>query len=138
MEAMLNPAQRRSVLLTLRLLEERLNQARRWLEGEDIADARLYRQRLDLPAERREAALTAIGEALLVLDELTQALALEAEDVDVTARIRADLSASWAELCDVRAATLRRYGEVHPALAETLDPTLERLARLALRIAELM
>lgn len=138
METLLNPAQRRSVLLTLRLLEERLHQAQRWLEGEVITNARLSRQRLDLPAERREAALTLIGEALGVVDELQQALVLEVEEIELTARIRADFSASWAELCDVRATTLRRYGEVHPALTDTLDPALERLAHLALRIAELM
>lgn len=38
-------------------------------------------------------------------------------------------------LCDTRSNTLSRYGRVHPQLAETLDPHLDRLAEMALALA---
>jgi hypothetical protein len=53
------------------------------------------------------------------------------------AAIDAQLSVDWANLSDVRAAKLRRYGEVDPRLADLLDADVDRLAQLALSLSTL-
>lgn len=136
MKELLNAAQYRSISIVLRMLEERLHQAEVWLQGAGEEAGLLYHRTLISPPERRALVQQQIAEALQLIATLQQTFQLEAEEDDLRRTIRAALSASWADLCDARSATLRRYGEVHPELAAVLDPAIERLAHLALAIAE--
>lgn len=137
MNELLNGSQKFSVFVTLRTLEERLRQADAWLQGEE-EHGRLYYRAVKLSPEQRALARQRIAEALPVIDALAHKLALEAVDDDAGAHIRAGLSESWANLCDIRSQKLRRYGEVQPGLSAVLDEPVEQLAQLALAIASLM
>jgi hypothetical protein len=137
MNGFLNSAQARSLHITLQMLEERLRRADAWLAGTEESGL-VYHRTLALPPENRAAARIAISEALETLSSLAETFAVGCKEEDLVNHIRADMSASWTDLCDTRSEKLQRYGEVHPALAELLDPDIERLAALALRIAALM
>lgn len=137
MDELLNGSQKFSVFVTLRTLEERLQQADAWLQGEE-EHGRLYHRTLTLSPEQREQAHQRIDEALRVIDDLASKLDLEATYDDAGGHIRAGLSESWANLCDIRSKKLRRYGKVQPALSAVLDEPVEQLAQLALAIASLM
>lgn len=137
MDNLLNGSQHFSIFVTLRTLEEQLRRADAWLQGEE-EHGRLYHRALTLPPERRAAARQQIAEALRLLDDLADTLALEAEKDDAARHIRAGLSESWANLCDARSEKLRRYGAVHPQLSRVLDRPIERLAEAALAIAALV
>jgi len=137
MDELLNGSQKFSVFVTLRALEERLHQADAWLRGEE-EHGRLYHRTLTLSPEQRQQARQRIDEALRVIDDLASRLNLEATYDDAGGHIRAGLSESWANLCDIRSQKLRRYGKVQPALSAVLDEPVEQLAQLALAIASLM
>ncbi len=137
MDELLNGSQKFSVFVTLRTLEERLRQADAWLQGEE-EHGRLYHRALTLSPEQREQARQRIAEALQVINDLASRLDLEATYDDAGGHIRAGLSESWANLCDIRSQKLRRYGEVQPGLSAVLDEPVEQLAQLALAIAALM
>lgn len=137
MNTLLNPAQAQSLRITLRALELRLHRADLWLQGAE-EEGRLYQRALSLPPQTRAQAREAIAEARRRLYALADRFALEPEEEDAASIIRGEMSVSWADLCDTHAAKLRRYGPVAPDLAAALDPEVERLAALALRIATLM
>jgi len=137
MDDLLNTSQKFSVFVTLRTSEERLRQADAWLQGKE-EHGRLYHRAVKLSPEQRALARQQIAEALSVIDDLAHKLALEAADDDAGAHIRAGLSESWANLCDIRSEKLRRYGAVRPEVSAVLDEPVEQLAQLALAIAALM
>jgi len=138
MGAGLSASQVRSLQLTLRAFEERLREAEAWLAQGGESAAILYRQAVELPERQRAEARALIESALSEIAVLADALGLEAEEDDLRAHMRATMSASWAELCDVRTAQLKRYGPVDPEAAPVVDPAVERLAQSALAIAQRM
>ncbi len=137
MSDLLNDSQKFSVFVTLREFEERLRQAEAWLQGAE-EQGHLYHRMLTLSPEQGALAQQHIAEALHRIGDLARTLELSATNGDVAGYIRASLSESWANLCDIRSDKLRRYGAVHPDLAAVLDATVERLAELALGIAALV
>ena len=78
-----------------------------------------------------------IAAGLALVEELAQTLQLEPEIIDLVGSVRGQMSESWANLIDSRAAKLRRYGEVDPGLAQPLDPALDRLVRIAAELSQL-
>ncbi len=137
MKGLLNTAQAQSLRITLQIFEERLRHADAWLAGMEESGV-LYHRASFLSPEHCTEARTAIAEALAALTVLAQTFALECTEENMVSYIRADMSTSWADLCDTRSVRLQRYGDGHPALAELLDPGIEHLAALALRISALM
>jgi hypothetical protein len=138
MQIVLNRYQLQALAVVLRGLEQSLREADRWLRGEVFTTGLLYDARLQLSEERRKAALSQVAEALDIVARLGEQLALGSEEVDLGRRIAAVMSIHWANLWDVRSARLGRYGPTDPALATTLDPQVEHLARLASEIGALM
>jgi len=136
MDDLLNPAQRSSLTIGLRAFEMHLRQASAWLrDGEERGI--LYQRSLNLPPERRAAARAQIAAALARIAVLTERFDLTAAEDDLRATIAAQMSVDWANLCDMRSAKLRRYGEVDPRLTEVLDAGVDALAQLALSLAAL-
>lgn len=136
MNPLLNAGQARALQITLRLFEEHLRRADAYLDGA-LENGTLYHQIISISPDRCARIRVVIDEALAELAALAQELCLETEPDDVGATIRATMSACWANLADARTGGLRRYGSVDPALVSVLDPTIERLAELALTIATL-
>jgi hypothetical protein len=92
---------------------------------------------MDLPPERRALMQQKIATGLDLVEELAQTLQLEPEIIDLVGSVRGQMSESWANLIDSRAAKLRRYGEVDPGLSQPLDPALDRLVQIAAELAQL-
>jgi hypothetical protein len=136
MSELMNQAQRTSVFVALRTFEQYLRQLDRWLQGLE-ADGILYKYKMDLPPERRALMQQMIATGLDLVEELAQTLQLEPEIIDLVGSVRGQMSESWANLIDSRAAKLRRYGEVDPGLSQPLDPALDRLVQIAAELAQL-
>ena len=134
MTELLNTAQRNSLTIGLRAFEMHLRQADAWLRGEEERGI-LYRRNIHLPPEQRAVARAQIAAALAQIAALAERFDLAAVEDDLGAAIAAQLSVDWANLSDVRAAKLRRYGEVDPRLADLLDADVDRLAQLAMSLA---
>jgi hypothetical protein len=136
MSVLMNQAQRTSVFVALRTFEQYLRQLDRWLHGLE-ADGILYQYKMDLPLERRVLMQQKIATGLALVENLAQTLQFEPEVIDLVGAVRGQMSESWANLIDSRAAKLRRYGEVHPGLSQPLDPVLDRLVQIAAELAQL-
>lgn len=131
---MLNPSQRNSLSITLRIFEENLRQADAWLQSEENAGI-LYRHSLRLSPESKGVARHVIEAALNEIAELAHEFGLKPVEKDLTATVIATMSTDWVHLCDAHSDTLVQYGAVDPRLAQTLDPRLDRLAEMALLLA---
>lgn len=136
MSVSMNQAQRTSVFVALRTFEQYLRQLDRWLQGLE-ADGILYKYRMDLPPERRGLMQQKIAIGLDVVAELAQTLQFDPEVIDLAASVRGQMSESWANLIDSRAAKLSRYGDVNPSLSLPLDPALDRLSQIAAELSRL-
>lgn len=136
MDDLLNPNQRRSVAIALRMFEESLRQTDSWLQ-EAEANGILYRQKLNLPAPQRQEAQQRIAAALEQIAEIVQTLDLEPVLDNPAGLIRGKMSVSWASLIDTQSDNLRRYGQVDPRLKSVLDPAVRQLAQLAFDLASI-
>lgn len=133
---LLNASQYRSVILALRLFEERLRQADAWLAGVP-PEGVLYRYTRRLPPERVSEIRAEIAAALAAIADLAQRLDAQPEEEPIEQAAAALMSVSWADLCDVKIPRLARYGTVSGALEDWLDPRLDALGEQALRLAAL-
>jgi hypothetical protein len=136
MSELMNQAQRTSVFVALRTFEQYLRQLDHWLHGLE-EDGILYRYKLDLLPEKRALMQQKIDRGLALVEELAQALQLEPEVIDLAGAVRGQMSESWANLIDSRAARLRRYGKVNPGLSQPLDPILDHLIQIAADLSQL-
>jgi hypothetical protein len=136
MSELMNQAQRTSVFVALRTFEQYLRQLDRWLQGLE-ADGILYKYKMDLLPQKRALMQQKITAGLALVEELAQALQLEPEIIDLVGSVRGQMSESWANLIDSRAARLRRYGEVDPGLAQPLDHVLDRMVQIAAYLSQL-
>ena len=129
MSDLLNPAQLRSVEVTLRTFEKNLRLSAAWLDGEE-ENGILYRRKLTLPAAQGDVARQRINAALEQIAILARMLDLPPEEEDVIRLIRGRLAVSWANLIDSQSSKLKRYGDVDPEAERTLDPAIRRLVKL--------
>ncbi|MBN1453263.1 MAG: hypothetical protein JW963_19775 [Anaerolineales bacterium] len=137
MKNALNPSQKNSLGVTLRMYEENLRHAQEWLDGrEDIGI--LYHRKLALSEENREQARQAINTALDLIEKLSRKFGLRKESSNSASWIRGELTVNWANLLDTRASKLRRFGKVQPELASLLDADIQNLAGIALHLSALL
>lgn len=116
------------------MLEENLRQLQEWLDGRE-ENGILYQRTLNLSKERREQAERSIKEAFDLIETLSKKFGLEKESQNAASIFQGDLTINWANLIDVRSDKLKRYGAVHPHLAEALDADTNRLAEIALQLS---
>ncbi len=133
----MNSAQKkrvRSALLalnrTVRAVEEAV--------GRDGVDEVLYRSRNPLPPERRDEARRLAAEIRESLRDAARAQGLEAETDDPLLSLGSRLSALWVDLEEAKSKGLRAYGPVPAGLERTLDPALDELGRLAIRLQSVL
>jgi len=136
MNDLLNPYQKASLATVLRMFEEDLRQADRWLDGYQ-AEGILYRQELHLAPLKRTRARKRIAAALDEIADLARGLGLEQQIEDPAGLIRGQMSIAWANLMDSQAGKLKRYGEVQPDVGTEIDPHIQRLAQAALELASM-
>jgi hypothetical protein len=137
MSDLLNPSQRGSVAVSLKMFEEQLRLTSAWLDGRE-ENGILYRRKLNLSPAQRQAAQQRVVTALEIIAALAQKIGLEPEVEDPAGLIRGEFSVSWANMIDTQSIKLKRYGDVNPELEKVLDPAIRRLAHLALELASII
>jgi hypothetical protein len=130
----LNPNQARAVAATLLLLEERLADTQRIASENE--DGILYRRISHFtPTERDE-----MDNIILAMHEQIGRAAdefhLSPQERNAASHIIGTLSLTWESLEEVRPRKLQSYGEVDPALHESLEPILQQLIRLLFRLID--
>ncbi len=135
-EDLLNPYQRNSVAHTLRTLEMSLRGALSELDRRE--QGILYQCDTVLSEAQIGEMQRLIDAGLREIDALAQALALPTEAHDNRAALLGQLSVLWVDLHEVRATSLRGYGEVNPELAPVLNPHIERLIELVTALMSLL
>ena len=115
----LPPIHRRSVAVTLRLLEERITEVERWLqETPERSAARTVA--MDVDPGRRPALLEGIQDLRATILDALEALDLPPDRVSLYQRCQGTLGLSW-ELCpDLRPDRMTGYGSVPEAAAPAL------------------
>ena len=121
--ALLNDHQRRHLGITLGQVQRLLHQISALLTT-PAPRAGLETESDDLPPEFGRRAPGAIADLDERIAELAERFALPRREHSRLSWVRAVLGISIDDLEDVRAASLRPYGEVDPALAPALDPGL--------------
>jgi len=127
---MMNNAQKTSLCITLDRLEAWLTEAQAMLHHNGM------RARLTPDAVAQLRAMAEVQQS--IIDDLMRRFDLPRETTDDVRRLAAGLSMSWSQLHDSKSDKLRRYGEVHPALPESLDPDLDRLIDLTMHMIRLL
>jgi hypothetical protein len=125
---LLNPYQRNSVAITLRMLETSLQHAVADLKHQE--QGILYRQIVTLTDSQYEQIKQAILEAAGEIARLANTFALPVEVRDSRTDLQGQLAVLWSDLQEIRAAKLRGYGAVAPGLEPVLDPSVLHLIKL--------
>ncbi len=131
----LNQYQRRSLGVTLRLLEKALDDIEALLAADH--QGLLYAVHTELTPELEMELRQLSGNVRALLAELAQRYQLPVQREDGLRIISARLSSAWENLEDSRPRKLRRYGQLDPEVAEELEPQVEALTRLVLAMEKL-
>ncbi len=126
---------RRGVASTLGLLDEMLCRFEQWMHCQP-AEGVLYRQSDTLTAEQKVAIQIEIDALREMMKELRDDLRLEVRTENIGTAIWAHISAFWEALVELKAKSLRRYGDVSDGLAEYLDPRIEQMIERMMLIAD--
>lgn len=125
---MLTAPQKTSLEVELRHLERALREARLRMAAPERgtlvhrpAVTEAERQRLEPLIEQILAEIAALAE---VFD-------LRSQIDDPRSELSAEMIVAWSDLSDILSPKLKRYGDVDPALAESLDPGIRKLIYLA-------
>ncbi len=121
---LLNAAQRKSLSIALKMIEERLFLFRLlWEQG--TYSGILFRFQVDVSPQQRRA-FDAISRRILKhLSDLKQRFGLSEVSEKLSDQIMSSSTYLWTVLEDEKAAKLKRYGSVDEALKRNLDPALQ-------------
>ena len=119
------------------MFEENLRHAQEWLDGREEHGI-LYHRKLEMPEESRRHANHVIKTALGLIEKLSEKFGLEAESQNPASMFQGELTVNWANLIDSQAGKLRKYGKIHPELGGMLDPDIQKLARIALKLSAIL
>jgi hypothetical protein len=124
-EPLLNANQKRRVATILRLLKENLEEVRSWRE-------------MERPGEPYATIRGSVDEILASVEEVRTVLALPAHQPPSLSRRVGATAEVWAISAeDMRAASLRGYGKVHPDLGRVLDGRVDAIVQQLRSLAAL-
>lgn len=127
--ALLNEHHHRVLSTRLSSIERELYKAERLVKG-DLAQGELFETTSDITQAESEELLKIINAARQVIADLKSQLALTVKKQDVRAWLLGHFSIVWTILEDCHANKLAGFGEVSPALSETLDSKIDQLIRM--------
>ncbi len=133
-DTLLNENQERSLTLSLRRLEKLLTRLEReadWPEEQ----GRLYLLQNSLKDQTRQNILRELtAQARAEIIKLADFFNLPSESADRAIHFRGELIIMWEGLVEKESRYLRGFGKVNPALAQFLDPSIEYLVQLVLKM----
>jgi len=125
---LLNESQKRSVQVTLQLLEERLAEIEHELT---VAERGILYERVARFSPRQVERIRAlIAELRQVICEMAEQFQLEREIQSPARRILGLMAITWESLEELHSKRLTAYGAVDPQLPAVIDPWADRLTRL--------
>lgn len=133
----LSSSQRRRLAVVLRSVEAAIRELERATDPAPEGE-RLHREAMDVPADFTARAREALAELRRECHALVAGLALRPFESSRRRHLAALCTTNAIELEDSTSRTLRGYGEVHPAVAATLDPALKGMERRFLDLAALL
>ncbi len=123
---LLNEAQRKSLSIALKMIEERLF-VFRMLMVQDGYQGTMYRFRVNFTPEEKEAITQLFDRTLKNIAALKSKFGLKAVTEELTDQIMGTVTYLWTVLEDEKSRKLKRYGSVHPELKKALDPALQKI-----------
>ncbi len=123
---LLNDAQKNSLTITLRLLEERILELKR-LKREQQLIGLLFHFENDIPSEKLDQLDQRFDRILQLIEQAKAKFNLPEKTTTLSSYLNAFTSYFWSLLMDERSEKLTRYGEVQPGLQPELDPLIEQL-----------
>jgi hypothetical protein len=130
---LLNLQQKRALRIALMLVEKGVHEVRQMLAHGAHAGI-LFRVHDDLDDDSRAALLDAIQEIHEIIRDLQARFHLAIDTEERRRVIAAKVALLWEIVTGTDATRLRGYGEVDSRLAALLDPSLDRLSLLLLRM----
>ena len=123
---LLNEAQRKSLSIALKMIEERLFVFRMLMEQDGYLGT-MYRFRVNLAPEEKKAITQLFDRTLKNIAALKSKFGLKAVTEELTDQIMGTVTYLWTVLEDEKSRKLKRYGSVHPELKKALDPALQKI-----------
>ena len=134
---MLNESQRRSLSITLRIVEESLAEIEIILNKCNDINI-LYERKCDIPEEVKDEVLRKVFFAKDRIRIIAEKFNLEKESIEASREAFGKLPYCWELLEDAKAKKLRRYGEVATGIGDILDPDLDIVINLVLYIERIL
>ncbi len=119
---------RRSISVSLHLLDRQVCQWERWLNGK-IAPGVMYRQQNTISAAQRSELGMRIAKLRKLMMRLRDDLELEPDEPTTSQLIIGQATVLWEMLAELNSSSLRGYGAVSAELASYIDPLGEELTR---------
>lgn len=133
----LNEAQKRSLSVSLQLLEEELFTIQ-LLAANGRYIGQLFSLDVDLNGDRRQNLQKMINRVLSHIHDLKERLDLEVKTKKLSRRLMGTGSYFWSVLCDQKSDKLRRYGAVSKGLSGMLDPALDQILEALQKMVEVI
>jgi hypothetical protein len=134
---MLNEYQRRSLSITLRIIEERLADIELILNKCDDIHI-LYERKCDIPGEVKEEVLRKTFFAKDRIRIIAENFNLKKKSIEASREAFGKLPDCWQILEDEKAKKLKRYGDVAAGIKEALDPDLDIIINLIFDMERLL
>jgi len=122
----LSDSHKRSITISLSLLDERLLEIEEIARGREVRSVFLHEVNR-LTGSQRKKLLTEAARMREILTDLKETLGLEAKDVDLSKEVWAASNAFWEVLVETESKYMRRYGEIPAGLGKYLDPKIKEL-----------
>ncbi|GBE26170.1 hypothetical protein BMS3Bbin03_00081 [bacterium BMS3Bbin03] len=134
---LLNQAQKNSVSIALRLLEENIFRIRLILAQRSY-NGHLYSFRVDLDDDQISNLQEIFDNILERITAAKKGLNLISTNDLLSQSLNGSASYFWSVLIDEKSEKLKRYGDVSPFLKQELDPTIDQIITLLNRMTAVL
>jgi hypothetical protein len=128
---------KRTISVTLALLDEAMCKFDRWARGEKVNSV-LYEMRNSLSDDQRSSLADELHEIREILREIRDHLGLERKVETAEKWMQGECSILWTYLVELEERYLRSYGAVPSGLSEYLDPQVALLTQKMRRISDIV
>lgn len=135
---MISQNHKRVITVGLYVLEKSLERIEETLTSAQDRERITYEVNDRLNDEVRNAVLQNIEKMRKIIKDLKDELKLQLQEEPIANKIKAEAAHIWQMLCDMRSGGLDRYGKTAKDLSDFLDPKVEELLEIILRIQYLM
>jgi hypothetical protein len=123
----LNANHRRSVSITLQLVDKALCEWDDWTKGH-VQSGVMYRQQDTISPTQKNELRSKIAKIRQLIARLRDDLQLQSSVIETSQPIVGQASVLWEMLIDLESRSLQAYGKVPEELARYLDPIAKQLA----------